>query len=182
MFRNPLFKYITLLTLLLLGCSPQKDNFISKVYNNTTAHYNAYFIAKTKLAEVEDAIDKNNQNNFNEILNIFSTVDSSTIKSEHAQLEDVIRKASIAIQRHANSKWVDDCFILIGKARYYMADFANAIATFKYVNTKSKDPAARHEALVELMRTFIDDKEDNNAIAVSDYLSHEKLNFENRNN
>ena len=143
MLRSPLLKYITLLAIILLGCSPQNNGLVSKIYNNTTAHYNAYFIAKTKLAEVEEAIDKSNQNNFNVILNIFSTIDSSTVKSQHAELEDVIKKASIAIQRHPNSKWVDDCFILIGKARYYLADFANAIATFKYVNTKSPARACR---------------------------------------
>ena len=140
----------------------------------------AYFIAKSKLNEVEALIEKNNANNFNNILNVFSPVDSVTIKGEKAQLEDCIRKASIAIQRHPNSKWVDDSFILIGKARYYLADFVNAIETFKYVNTKSKDNNARHEALIALMRTFIDYNEDNNAIAVSDYLKKEKLNFENR--
>ncbi len=130
--------------------------------------------------EVESSIEKNNKNNYNNILNIFSPVDSATIKSEKPQLEDCIKKASIAIQRHPDSKWVDDCFILIGKARYYMGDFVNAIQTFKYVNTKSKDNYARHVALINLMRTFIDHKEDNNATAVSDYLSKEKLNFENR--
>ncbi len=172
--------FITLFGLSLFCCSPEKNNFVSKIYNNTTAHYNAYFIAKSQLDEVKAAIEKSNKNNFNKILNVFSAIDSSTIKSEQPQLEDCIKKASIAIQRHPNSKWVDDCYILIGKARYYLGDFPDAIETFKYVNTKSKDDNARHDALIALMRTFIDDNQDNNALAVSDYLNREKLNFENR--
>ncbi|HLF34641.1 MAG TPA: tetratricopeptide repeat protein [Cyclobacteriaceae bacterium] len=164
----------------ILSCSAEKNNFFSRNYHNTTARYNAYFIARLKLKEVESVIEKNHVNNYNEILRVFSAIDSSTIQSEKSQLQDCIRKASIAIQRHPNSKWVDDCYILIGKARYYTGDFINAIETFKYVNTTSENDNARHEALIMLMRVFIDHNEDNNAMAVSDYLNKEKLNFENR--
>ena len=47
------------------------------------------------------------------------------------------------------------------------------------MNTKGEDDAARHEALIWLMRSFIDYNEINNAIAVSDYLKKEKLNSDN---
>ncbi len=161
---------------LLIGCSPERKNFVSKSFHNTTARYNAYFYASERLQEVEDAIESNHKNNFNEILKIFSDVDSGVINSMREQLEEVIKKASIAIQRHPNSRWVDDSYILVGKSRYYSGDFVNAIETFKYVNTKSEDDNARHEALVWLMRTFLDYNEENNAIAVSDYLKKEKLN------
>lgn len=126
--------------------------------------------------EVENAIEESHENNFNKILKVFSDVDSSTIRSMDTQIEDCIKKSSLAIQRHPNSKWVDDSYILVGKSRYYAADFVNAIETFKYVNTKSEDDNARHEALIWLMRTFIDYNEENNAIAVSDYLKKEDLN------
>ena len=164
---------------LLIGCSPERKNFVSKSFHNTTARYNAYFYAKERLQEVEDAIETNHQNNFNEILKIYSDVDSGVINSMRDQLEEVIKKASIAIQRHPNSRWVDDSYILVGKSRYYSGDFVNAIETFKYVNTKSEDDNARHVALVWLMRTFLDYNEENNAIAVSDYLKKEKINAAN---
>src|SRR5690349_8558071 len=90
--------------------------------------------------------------------------------------------ASLAIQRHPNSKWVDDAYILVGKARLYSLDWGNAIQTFKYVNnpkvTKNKD--ARHRALVTLIRTFTEHREFNNAQAAIDYLEKQELNKENR--
>jgi len=161
------------------SCSSEKNNFASKTYHNTTARYNAYFIAKENMDEVENAIEESHDNNFNKILKVFSDVDSSTIRGVDAQLEDCIKKSSLAIQRHSNSKWVDNSYILVGKSRYYAADFVNAIETFKYVNTKSEDDNARQEALIWLMRTFIDYNEENNAIAVSDYLKKEDLNASN---
>lgn len=168
-----------MIPVLLIGCSPERKNFISKSFHNTTARYNAYFYANERLVEVEEAIETNHKNNFNETLKIFSEVDSGVINSMRDQLEEVIKKASIAIQRHPNSRWVDDSYVLVGKSRYYSGDFVNAIETFKYVNTKSDDDNARHEALVWLMRTFLDYNEENNAIAVSDYLKKEKLNAAN---
>src|SRR5690606_34405516 len=114
------------------------------------------------------------------ILRVFPKVDTVTASGLQEPLEDCIKKASIAIQNHKNSKWVDDSYVLVGKARYYSADFVNAIETFKFVNINSEnDDDTRHEALVFLMRTFIDYNEQNNAIAVSDYLRKEKLNKEN---
>ncbi len=165
--------------LLLTACSVERSNLVSTGFHNMAARYNAYFYARERMNEVENAIENNHQNNFNEILNIYSDVDSSVIRSMQEPLEESIKKASIAIQRHPNSKWVDDSYILIGKARYYLADFVNSIETFKYVNTKSVDDDARHTALVWLMRAFLDYNEENNAIAVSDYLKKEKLNNRN---
>jgi tetratricopeptide (TPR) repeat protein len=164
----------------LVNCSPERKNIFSKTYHNTTSHYNAYFIAYEKIRELELDLAKQHQHNYNKVLKVFHDVDSSVIRSSKERLEDCIKKASIAIHRHKNSKWVDDSYIVIGKARYYMADFGNAIETFKFVNTKSKDKKARHEALNLLMRTFIDYGEFQNATAVYDYLKKEKLNKKNQ--
>lgn len=176
-----LFTYIFIISgLFLWGCSSEKKNFASKSFHNTTARYNAYFIAKLKMEEVEAAINTSHKNNFNKLLKVFSDVDSSVVRSMDAQLDDCIKKSSIAIQRHPNSKWVDDSYVIVGKARYYLADFVNAIETFKYVNTKGEDDNARHEALIWLMRSFIDYNEPNNAVAVSDYLKKEELSKDNQ--
>ncbi|MDQ3535483.1 MAG: methyltransferase, partial [Bacteroidota bacterium] len=178
------FKSLTILALILFlfSCSAEKKNLASKTYHNTTARYNAYFIAREKLNEVERAVKDAHVNNYNQILKIYPEVDSSTISSVKKQLEECVKKSSIAIQRHKNSKWVDDSYILIGRARYYSGDYANAIQTFKFVNTKGEDDNARHEALIHLMKTFIDSNEENNAIAVSDFLKKEKVKKENLKN
>lgn len=90
--------------------------------------------------------------------------------------------ALLAIQRHPNSKWVDDSYLLVGKARLYSLDFGNAIQTLKFVNTKSKDPNAKHQAIIQLIRTFTDHKEYNNAQAAIDFVQKEDLNRANKKN
>ncbi|MEP3389276.1 MAG: methyltransferase, partial [Reichenbachiella sp.] len=155
---------------------------MSNSYHNMTAHYNAYFIALEHIKAIEQTIEDQYEWNYNLILPIFPQFDSTAANSFNDQIEDCIEKASLAIQRHKGSKWEDDSYVLVGKARFYSLDYQNAVETFKYVNTKGKDDNAKHEALVALMRTFIEYKESNNAIAVSDYLKKEKLNKKNLKN
>lgn len=175
------FFYISVIIIALLAsCSAERKNIISKTYHNTTARYNAYFYAKENIREIEKILDDSYDNDYNNILNIYPEIDSVLAKTYEDKVEECIKKASIAIQRHKNSKWVDDSYILIGLARLYSTDYVNAIETFKYVNTKSEDADARHRALAHLLRTFTDYQEYNNAISVSDYLKKEKLNKDNQ--
>ncbi|WP_421764066.1 tetratricopeptide repeat protein [Ekhidna sp.] len=168
------------LIVFLAGCSPYKNNPLSSSFHDLTAHYNAYFIAKENINEIEKSIFESQRWNYNKVLPIYAQFDSVKSASLKTEIEDCIQKASIAIQRHPNSKWEDDSYILVGKARYYAMEFPDAIETFKYVNTHSEDDNARHHALAELIRSFTEFQEYKNAVAVTDYLAKEKLNKENQ--
>ncbi len=165
---------------LLLSCSAERKNLISKTFHNTTARYNAYYYAKEKINEIEAGLWEQNENDYNHVLKLYPKIDTSIASGYADKVEESVKMASLAIQRHKNSKWVDDSYILIGRARYLSVDYVNSIETFKFVNTKSEDPNAKHEALARLIRTFTDYEEYNNAIAVSDYLKKEKLNRNNQ--
>lgn len=130
--------------------------------------------------EIEKTVFEGQQWNYNKVLPIYAQFDTTTSASLKTQIEDCIQKASIAIQRHPNSKWEDDSYILVGKARHYASEFPDAIETFKYVNTHSEDDNARHFALTELIRSFTEFNEYRNAVAVTDYLAKEELSKENQ--
>ena len=164
----------------MAGCSPYKNNPISSSYHDLTAHYNAYFIANERINEIEKSIFESQEWNYNKVLPIYAQFDSTKSALLKTQIEDCIQKSSIAIQRHPNSKWEDDSYILVGMARYYAMEFSDAIETYKYVNTHSKNDNARHHALTELIRSFTKFAEFKNAVAVIDYLAKEKLNKENQ--
>lgn len=155
---------------------------VASVYHNTTARYNAYFYADMRMDEIKAAIRDSQENNFNDILQIYPKIDTALISSLDNQIEDCIKKSSIAIERHPNSRWADDSYILIGQCRMYRQNFEDAIKTFKFVNTESEDDEARHRALIQLMYTFIEANQQNNAVAVSDFLKKEKLNNTNKAN
>jgi tetratricopeptide (TPR) repeat protein len=147
-----------------------------RVYHDTTSRFNAWFLADERLKEVELALFQNQlrRDNFNEVLQVYGKIDTTTAAALKPNLEYVIEKASIPIKLHESSKWVDDCYLLIGKARLYGGDFRNALTTFKYVNTKSPDINARQTALVWLLRTFVEQGDDKNVKYVADYIAKQE--------
>jgi len=168
--------------LLLLACSSEKNTWTAKAYHNTTAHYNGYFYAREEIAKIDKTLWTGMADDFNRILRLYPELDSTTAKGYDKEIQEAVKMASISIQRHPNSNWVDDCYILVGRARHLSLDWGNAIQTFKYVNTKSKDPDARHQAIIELVHTFVDHGEYDNAQAAADFLQNEPLNKFNKKN
>jgi tetratricopeptide (TPR) repeat protein len=178
--KSSFLHILWLLSLLLLGCSSQSTTLTSKAFHNTTAHYNGYFYAKEEITKIEKTLIAGHADDHNYILQLYPTIDSAKAKGYDKEIQEAIKMASLAIQRHPNSKWVDDCYILVGKARLLSLDWGNAIQTFKFVNTKGKDINKRHEAIIQLARTFVEHREYNNAEAAFDYLNKEDLNKANR--
>jgi tetratricopeptide (TPR) repeat protein len=180
--KNTLPYLLFLLIFLFLATCAPKDTVTSRAYHNITAHYNGYYYAREEVLGIEETIRKSHVDDYNRILRIFPLFDSTLAKSYDKEIQETIKMASLAIQHHPNSKWVDDAYILVGKARLYSLDWGNAIQTFKYVNspklTKNKD--ARHKALIVLIRTFTEHKEFNNAQSAIDYLEKQELNRENK--
>ncbi|UOG75372.1 tetratricopeptide repeat protein [Hymenobacter tibetensis] len=156
------------------GCASERRGVVGHAYDNVVARDNGYFLAREKLRGVEAKLYQARQNDYNQVLTLFPTLDQASVGTVATDLEDVVKKASLPIQYRAASDWTDDAYILIGKSRYYKMEFEDAAKTFKYVNSTSKDPNAKHEALIWLMRTFLASKELENAKAVSDLLDKEE--------
>lgn len=173
--------YHLLIILLLSGaCSSERNTWTSKAYHNTTAHYNGYFYARDELEKIEATIRSNHVDDYNNVLRIFPSFDSSLSKTFEKEIQEAIKMASLAIQRHPNSKWVDDAYILVGKSRLYSMDWGNAIQTFKYTNKISKDDDTKHLAIINLIRTYIEHQEFNNAQAAIDFVQKQDLKNSNK--
>ena len=167
-------------TFLVVSCSVEKDTATSKAYHNTLARYNGYFLAKEKIKEIETTIAQGSPDNFSRVLKVYPQVTSATVSSINSDLEEVIKKASLPIQRHKNSKWVDNSYTLVGVSRFYRMDYDNASITFKYVNSKGEDENDKHEALTWLLRTFTQTEQYNNAYSIISHLSKKKLTDKNK--
>ena len=163
---------LLLLTSLIAGCN-------SKGYQNLTARYNGYYYANLRLEEVYQAIEDGYQYNYNDILKVYPEIDSGTVNSNKAKLEDAFKKASRVIEFHKTSDYVDDGYLIIGKIRHLQAEFAFAVSTLQYINQTSEDPDTRHAALIVLMRTYMDAGDMENAEQVANYLDLEELSEQN---
>jgi tetratricopeptide (TPR) repeat protein len=163
---------VALLGLGAAGCASDKS-LVSHKLNNVAARDNGYFLAREKLRETETALNKGRLNDYNRVLPLFPTLDSGTVRATRPDLNDIIKKASLPIQHRPGSDWTDDSYLLVGWSRFYKMEFDDAVLTFKYVNSTSKDPFAKQEALIGLMRSFLVLKQMDNAKAVSDLLDKE---------
>lgn len=182
MVRKYSFVVWLLIGLSVWGCSSERNSIIGNVYHNIAAHFNGYYYAEEEALAVEKLILKSLDDDHNQILRLFPKLDTAQARSYVAQTDEIIKMASISIQRHPNSRWVDDNYIMVGLARLYSCDYQNAILTFKYVNQKSRDPDVRHRALVHLVRTFTEQGDYAKAEEAADFLSKEKLNKRNSKN
>lgn len=166
--------YIIALTICIAtGCSSQKNTFINRLYHNTTARFNAYYLAKEKIDELEENIQKDYQEDFSQVLPVFYPIDSATIDANEELIKEARELAYKAIDWHRISKWVDPSYFLLGKLDYYEARFDEAANTFKYLNVNSRQNDVRHLSLIQLLRSFIDLKRFDDAAFVMDYLSKE---------
>ena len=156
----------------LSGCVSDKG-LVGHTMNNIAARDNGYFLAREKLKATEAKLYAGRVNDYNQRLPLFPTLDSASVRANRADLNDIIKKASMPIQNRPGSDWTDDAYLLVGWARFYSMQFEDAALTFKYINSTSKDANAQHEGLIGLMRTFVATNELESARAVSDLLDKE---------
>lgn len=122
---------------LLLACNaqiPQKTKALYLGYHDLTARYNGYFNAKLILSTALKEKISDYQDNYSEILPL-SVEESVSLSESGAELDRAIKKASVAIRLHGNSKWTDDCYFILGKARYYKGEYDEAVKTFQVITS-----------------------------------------------
>ena len=162
-----------LVLLFLAACSSQRNTFTNRAFHNLTSHYNAYFLADTKIKAAEDQVIEKYKEDYTQILPVFIPIDSATIQENKVSLDSARELSSKAIDWHRISKWVDDSYYLIGKIDYLQARVDDAKNTFRYVNSQSKDKDLRHKALISLLHGYIDQDAIEEANFTIDYLSKE---------
>ncbi len=141
-------------TTLLWACNTS-ERLPNRLFHNLTARYNPYFLVNKRLDSLETSLYEARKDNYNRVLDILPASDTNAWKGYDEMLNKCIKQASIVKNRHENSKWLDASYLQVGKARFYLRSFDDAVNTFKYINTKSKQNHLRQQALMQLMRTYI---------------------------
>lgn len=179
--QNPFLKnrtrYIILLlalpaSLLFYACSQHGTSWYSRNFHNLTARDNAYYWARENMKETEALIQEGLKDDYDEILDVVYRYDTNQTKSI-AQLQSVLKFASLPPTRHQNSNYVNVSYLLIGKALMYQGKWKDGMQAFKYVNSKSEDPDDRHAALIQLMRGYVRMKRYKDAMVVNDFIKKE---------
>lgn len=101
---------------------------------NSVSHYNYYFNANNKINSVIERARIATKDDYSKLIPFYSYSLKNTA-AQGSELDSVILKATAGILLHdLRSDWVDNFYLLIGKAYYLRQDFDSANMTFQFIN------------------------------------------------
>ena len=159
------FLYLCLLVF-FSACSTKKKTWVSRQYHNTTAKYNGYFNGNESIKYGVKKINDSFEDDYSEVLPVFRIGDLKKSKSTLPYMDKAIQKGSIVIQKHSIKirgkeycRWIDDNYLMVGKAYFYKGDFDEAAKTFSFIIEEYKKNPIIYEASLWLSRCFIEKKD-----------------------
>jgi len=103
-----------------------------RIFNNTVTRYNYVFNATMRLDGIIERATEKQIENYAELLPFYPYSLEITAKDE---IDTIIYKCTAGILLHdLRSDWVDNLYIILGKAYLHRQDYDSALGVFKYVN------------------------------------------------
>ncbi|MEZ5014806.1 MAG: tetratricopeptide repeat protein [Chitinophagales bacterium] len=152
MKRNFSIFIFSVFTLILIpSCQSSKSSgkgFIGRSLDDLIARDNGYFNARLIMESSEKNLWDQQQDNYEGTLPIFKYGTQEQAASVQPNMDEVIAKTTFVIQLHKKSKWVDDCYFLVGKSDFYKRDYDKSLVAFRYIiseysNIVEKQPKAK---------------------------------------
>jgi hypothetical protein len=105
-----------------------------RVLQNTFTHYNYFFNANNKLDEIIARAKASFKDDYTTLLPFYNYTLEATAKQK-GDIDSVIYKCTAGILLHdLRNDWIDNLYLLMGKAYMYRKDFDSATQTFQYIN------------------------------------------------
>lgn len=145
----------------LFSCSTKKNTFTRRLYHNITSRYNVYFNGRESLNEGTIELLAGAKDNYTRVLPVFNFGTKQEAQQLNPQMDRAIQKASIAIQKHSmpfggveKVKWIDDSYMMIGKAYFYKQEYFSARRTFNFVIQEYGYSDIKYSAMLWLALTY----------------------------
>ena len=172
--------FLSLVTIILFSCSTKKNSFTRRVYHNLTGHYNMFWNGRESYREGVDQLNKTVKDNYNKVLPVYNYGTEQQAQALNPYMDKAIEKASLNTQEHSmyfNRKeyvrWIDDSYLLIGKAYFYKQEYNKARRTFEFVANEYKNNDIKYNALLWLAKAFNQLEQYKRAQSVLDNLQNE---------
>ena len=163
--------------LLLSGCSTKKNTLTRRMYHNLTSHYNIYFNGDMAIKDGEKQLRTTVKDDYTKVLRVYNYGTQQNGMSMNATMDRALEKTSICVQKHSMNfgsrervKWIDDAYLVMGKAHFYKHDYIPAKRTFDYVANEYNYNDIAHVANMWLIKTYIQTEEYPKAVAMIEQL------------
>ncbi|MFS0491717.1 tetratricopeptide repeat protein [Leadbetterella byssophila] len=161
--------------LICSACSQFSNGLTSRSWHNLNSRFNALLIAREDIEVAQEFTKRKFAENYEDVLPVFRPIDSTSLDTAKFYLVDAIKKASLIAEKHSNSKYLDEAYLLIGEARIYKGEFENAIETYKYLNTVAASEEKKTAAMTGMLRAYTELGDFKNADQLSNLLKNRPL-------
>jgi hypothetical protein len=131
---NPFF---ILISIFIYGCVANKDTAVDRRFQNLTAKYNYIYNANVLLSEYNESLLQSYTDNYEKTLPVYLDPEPQinlvlTPGAANKQLDEVITKGQTIINDKSFSNYIDDAYMLLGKANYLKGNYFIASEYFDY--------------------------------------------------
>lgn len=125
--------------------------------------FNPLFNGEQALLKGVNTLENARQYDFDEILDVYLVPTERQAGSVKPDMDRAVEKGAKVIQEHSmlirnkqKNSFIDDSYLLIGKARFYKRDFLLSLETFNYLIQEYEDEKAADEARVWAAKSLIE--------------------------
>ncbi len=164
------------------GCSTEKNTGITRTYHNITTRYNVLFNAKESYKRGIKKAEESKQDDYTRTLPLFLYGDQAVTQAVSGDMDLASKKATKAINLHSIkvkpkvnksgmsasekkfydkkefNKYLDDCYLLIGKSYVYLGEYFQASQTFNFMQTEFPGEESLYDAKIWKAKALILEK------------------------
>ena len=162
-----------------VSCTTQKNTFVTRTYHNVTSKYNVLFNGSESFKKGQKTMLDQHKNDFSDLLPVFLYEDQQLTNTVGPDMDRTIKKSEKLISLHSitvkpeiksnkplsprkrefmskkeYNNWVDNSYLLMGKAQFYKNEFEKAKETFLYIINEYKSQKTIYETKIWLARTY----------------------------
>ncbi len=172
-----IFGYLVALILIFASCTTKKNTSGTRAYHNTTSRYNILFNGTEAYKKGMLNLQQSYDDDYTKILPIYLYHDLNQLSSISSDMDRAIKKAAKLVTIHSltvkpelddkkilsekerefysqneYNKWVDEAYLLMGKAHFYKQEYDKASETFQFILSNFPDDETVYETRIWLAR------------------------------
>jgi tetratricopeptide (TPR) repeat protein len=157
--------FVAIFLMAWVGCTTQKNTWLTRKFHTTCAHYNGYFWGNLSYEEGLKKLVTTHKDDYSDILPVYTYAESQEAQAIYPEMDRAIKKASTMIENHTITdknkrevpdavKYIKYCYMLMAKARLYKNEYLSAIDALEYTSRMYKKTDVKYEAMIWEARAY----------------------------
>ena len=153
---------VTVWAVLLVSCATNKDALPNKFHHAVNTRFNVFFNGNESYKEGRQALLKATSDNYTRILPVYVYPSKVEAQAQSPKWDRAIEKCSKAVAKHTmfikgvdKNIYMDEVYLLMGKAYFYRQDYNEADRIFSYIIQSYKNTNSWADAYTWRAQTYL---------------------------